>query len=126
MEDKQNFNLTDLMSELNLKDYMGESNELDEKIIDMEKKRKEMLRQKLKNKTNNLRNNRMSKSIKEQTQLESLKSNPAFQNINSEEDMKKTIDMVASSMSKDTKQKKNIKKQMEGLVEKMKSEKSND
>jgi hypothetical protein len=126
MEDKQNFNLTDLMSELNLKDYMGESNELDEKIIDMEKKRKEMLRQKLKNKTNNLRNNRMSKSIKEQTQLESLKSNPAFQNINSEEDMKKTIDMVASSMSKDTKQKKNIKKQMEGLVEKMKSEKRND
>jgi hypothetical protein len=122
MEEKQNFNLTDLMSELNLKDYMGESTELDEKIIDMEKKRKEMLRQKLKNKTNNLRNNRMSKSIKEQTQLESLKSNPAFQNIKSEEDMKKTIDMVASSMSKDSKQKKNIKKQMEGLVEKMKTE----
>ena len=118
-EEKQNFNLTELMSQINLKDYMGENNQLDEKLVEMEKQRKELLRQKLRNKTNSLRNNRMSKNAREQNQIESLKSNPAFQNINSNEDMKKAIDMVASSMSKDSKQKKNIKKQMEQLVGKM-------
>jgi hypothetical protein len=123
MEDKQEFNFTELMNNINLKDYMGENKDLDDKLIDMEKKRKEILRQKLRNKTNSLRNNRMPKNIKEQSQLDSLKNNPAFQNINSEEEMKKAIDMVASSMSKDSKQKKNIKKQMEGLVDKMKVDK---
>jgi hypothetical protein len=118
-EQKQEFNLTDLMSQINLKEYIGQNEELDEKIIEMEKKRKEELREKLRNKTNNLRNNRMSKNVRQQNQIETLKSNPAFQNVNSNEDMKKTIDMVASSMSKDSKQKKNIKKQMEQLVGKM-------
>ena len=70
-----------------------------------------------------LRNNRMSKNVREQGQIESLKSNPAFQNLNSEEEIKKAIDMVASSMSKDSKQKKNIKKQMENLVDKMNTDK---
>jgi len=122
-EDKQNFNLTELMSQINLKDYMGENNQLDEKLVEMEKQRKEQLRQKLRNKTNSLRNNRMSKNVREQGQIESLKSNPAFQNLNSEEEIKKAIDMVASSMSKDSKQKKNIKKQMENLVDKMNTDK---
>jgi hypothetical protein len=122
-EDKQNFNLTELMSQINLKDYMGENNQLDKKLVEMEKQRKEQLRQKLRNKTNSLRNNRMSKNVREQGQIESLKSNPAFQNLNSEEEIKKAIDMVASSMSKDSKQKKNIKKQMENLVDKMNTDK---
>jgi len=122
-EEKQNFNLTELMSQINLKDYMGENNQLDEKLVEMEKQRKELLRQKLRNKTNSLRNNRMSKNVREQGQIESLKSNPAFQNLNSEEEIKKAIDMVASSMSKDSKQKKNIKKQMENLVDKMNTDK---
>jgi len=122
-EDKQNFNLTELMSQINLKDYMGENNQLDEKLVEMEKQRKEQLRQKLRNKTNSLRKNRMSKNVREQGQIESLKSNPAFQNLNSEEEIKKAIDMVASSMSKDSKQKKNIKKQMENLVDKMNTDK---
>jgi hypothetical protein len=122
-EEKQNFYLTELMSQINLKDYMGENNQLDEKLVEMEKQRKELLRQKLRNKTNSLRNNRMSKNVREQGQIESLKSNPAFQNLNSEEEIKKAIDMVASSMSKDSKQKKNIKKQMENLVDKMNTDK---
>ena len=120
-DQKQELNLMDLMSEINLKSYMGESPEMDEKILEMEKKRKEMLRQKLRNKMNSFKNNRMSKDHKQQVQMDSLKNNPAFQNINSQEEMKKAIDMVASSMSKDSKQKKNIKKQMEELVDKMKS-----
>ena len=49
----------------------------------MEKKRKEILRQKLRNKTNSLRNNRMPKSIREENQINTLKNNPAFQNISS-------------------------------------------
>ncbi len=114
--DKQEFNFKDLMSQIDLKDYMGESQELDEKLIEMEKQRKEQLRQKLRNKTNNFRNNRMTKDIRQQNQMEQLKKNPAFQNIGSEEEMKKAIDMVASSMAKDSKQKKNIKKQMEGMM----------
>ena len=118
--EKQEFNFKDLMSQVNLQDYMGESAELDEKLVEMEKQRKEMLRQKLRNKTNSFRNNRMTKDIKQQNQMEQLKKNPAFQNIGSEEEMKKAIDMVASSMAKDSKQKKNIKKQMEGLIDKVK------
>ena len=123
MDEKQEFNLSDLMSELNLKDYMGENSDIDNKLIEMEKKRKEILRQKLRNKTNSLKNNRMSKSFREKNQIESLKNNPVFQNTNSEEDVKKAIDMFASSMAKDSKQKKNIKKQMEGLVNKMNTDK---
>jgi hypothetical protein len=120
MTEKQEFNLNELMSQINLKDYIGEDPDLDEKLKEMEQNRKEMLRQKLRKKTHSMRHNRMSKDIRQHNQMEELKKNPAFSNIGSEEEMKKAIDMVASSMSKDSKQKKNIKKQMQGLIEKVK------
>lgn len=121
-EEKQQFNLNDIMSNLNLKDYMGQSEELDNKLVEMENKRKNDLRQKLRQKTNNMRNNRSGKSMREQSQINALKENALFQNINnnSEEEIKKAIETMASSFSKDSRQKKNIKKQVGKLVEKMK------
>jgi hypothetical protein len=121
LEQNQSFNLEDLMSQINLNDYKGVVPELDNKIKDLQLKRKEELKQKLRAKTNNLRNNRMSKEIRENNQINSLKENPMFQNINNVEDTKKIIETMASSMSKDSKQKKNIKKQIEKLVDKMKT-----
>ncbi len=118
--EKQEFNFNDLMSQINLKDYVGQNQELDEKLFELENKRKEMLRNKLRTKTNNMRNNRMTKDIRQQTQMEQIKKSPVFQNAKSEDEMKKAIDMVASSLSKDPKQKKNIKKQMDSLMSKLK------
>lgn len=122
MNEKQSFNLDELMSELNLKDYMGESQELDGKLKEIQEKRKDELRKKLRQKTNNMRNNRSGKILREQNQINSLKENPLFQNIGNgnEDEIKKVIETMASSFSKDPKQKKNIKKQMEKLVEKIK------
>lgn len=122
LEQNQSFNLEDLMSQINLNDYKGVVPELDNKIKDLQLKRKEELKQKLRAKTNNLRNNRMSKEIRENNQINNLKENPMFQNINNGEDTKKIIETMASSMSKDSKQKKNIKKQIEKLVDKMKTQ----
>lgn len=120
MNEKQEFNLNDIMSNINLKDYVGINPELDEKIVEHDKKRKDELKQKLKNKLNNMKNSRMNKNYKEETQLNSLKNNPAFQNMDNQENVKKAIDMMASSYSNDSKQKKNIKKQIEKLVDKIK------
>jgi hypothetical protein len=122
MNEKQSFNLDELMSELNLKDYMGENQELDGKLKEIQEKRKDELRKKLRQKTNNMRNNRSGKILREQNQINSLKENPLFQNIGNgnEDEIKKVIETMASSFSKDPKQKKNIKKQMEKLVEKIK------
>lgn len=122
MNEKQSFNLDELMSELNLKDYMGESQELDGKLKEIQEKRKDELRKKLRQKTNNMRNNRSGKILREQNQINSLKENPLFQNIGNgnEDEIKKVIETMASSFSKDPKQKKNIKKQIEKLVDKIK------
>lgn len=120
MTTQNTFDLKDLMSQVDLNSYLGESKEIDETIKDLEIKRKEELRKKLRAKTNNMRNNRMSKDIREDNKLNALKESPLFQNLTNQEDMKKAIDMMASSFSKDSKQKKNIKKQMERLVEKIK------
>jgi hypothetical protein len=121
-DEKQQFNLNEIMSNLNLKDYMGQDPELDKKLKELDEKRKNDLKQKLRQKTNNMKNNRLGKSTKEQTQINALKQNPMFQNIQNtnNEDIKRAIETMASSFSKDPRQKKNIKKQVEKLVEKMK------
>jgi len=119
-DNKQSLDLKDLMSQLNLKDYMGVNPELDQKITELENKRKEDLRNKLRNKTNNMKNNRLGKGFREQNQINALKQTPLFDNIQNNEEMKNAIDRMVSSMAKDSKQKKNIKKQVEKLVEKSK------
>lgn len=121
-DEKQQFDLAEIMSKMNLKDYMGQDPELDKKLIELDEKRKNDLKQKLRQKTNNMRNNRLGKSSREQSQINALKENPMFQNIGntSEEEIKKAIEMMASSFSKDPRQKKNIKKQVGKLVDKMK------
>ena len=73
MEEKQSLDLKDIMSQMNLKDYMGINPELDEKIIELKDKRKEELRNKLRSKTNTMRNNRMNKNIREENQINALK-----------------------------------------------------
>lgn len=80
---------------------------------------KEELRKKLRDKTNNMRNCRMSKSLREEQQIKTLKENPAFQNNGSNDDVKNMIEKMASNMAHDPKQKKNLKKQMENLIGKM-------
>ena len=85
---------------------------------------KEDLKKKLRDKRNALKNNRLGKIYQEKNQIKALKENPLFQNINggnaNDTDIKNTIESMASNMSNDPKQKKNIKKQMNHLIEKMK------
>jgi predicted outer membrane protein len=88
---------------------------------------KEDLKKKLRDKRNALKNNRLGKKYQEDNQIKTLKENPLFQNMNggnlngaNDADIKNTIESMASKMSNDPKQKKNIKKQMNHLIEKMK------
>jgi hypothetical protein len=82
--------------------------------------RREELRKRLHAKTNTLKGNRASKNAREQNQINELKANPMFQNAGSNEtDIKNMIDAYASKMTSDPKQKKNIKKQMDSLIQKM-------
>ena len=137
LDKTQAFNLKDLLNDENIKSYqdiLGNSGILQNanlesgisqntnKIISDEERRN-ILRQKLRAKTNTLRSNRMSKDIKEKTQIDMLKENPMFKNLDSQNnvDMNNIIEKMASSMSKDPKQKKNIKKQISNIVEKMKT-----
>jgi hypothetical protein len=126
----QSFNIKDLINDEDLSKYSDLINNLDlnnlnlnnlnldksEKIIND----KEEIRRKLREKTNSLRNNRLGKKTKEDNQIKALKENPMFQNIDSNSDMKGVIDKMASNMSNDPRQKKNIKKQIEKLVDKIK------
>jgi hypothetical protein len=110
----KSFNIKDLVDIENLVNY---SDETDKPI----KSNRDELRAKLRSKTNSLRNNRMSKNIKEENQMKSLKENPMFKDIDPNSvDMKNIIENMSNKMCADPKQKKNIKKQMEKLVEKMK------
>ena len=90
---------------------------LQNNVDDAEKKRNE-LRAKLRQKTNQMSQSRQSKDIQMKNQLEMMKDNPMFSNAlqGTQEDKKKIIDMYASSVTKDSKQKKNIKKQMEKIM----------
>jgi hypothetical protein len=111
LDENKSFNLKDLINPEILNKYVQSNleNELDEK--ENIEKRREILRQKLRAKTNTLRNNRSSKDAKEQNQLNMLKENPLFKNIEGadNETMKKIIDNMASKMTNDPKQKKMLK-----------------
>jgi len=115
----ENFDLKDLMANINLDNYKGIDKNLDEKIEQLRTRQNEDLRKKLRQKINNSKNSRMSKSIRQDNQINMLKENTLFKNAQNEEDIKKAIDTIASSMTKDSRQKKNVKKQMEKLVDKM-------
>lgn len=120
--EKKSFNLKDL---IDIPSEMLESLNLNTEE-DKEKERLqniEALKKKLREKRNSLRNNRLGKRYKEDNQIKTLKENPLFQNLNGNFDspeIKMAIENMASKMSNDPKQKKNIKKQMENLLEKMK------
>jgi hypothetical protein len=103
---------------------------IEEKIIDSEIiseedriKNLEILKKKLRNKQDELRNNRKSKNQKEDSRIKMLKENPLFKNLGSlnTPEAKKMIDTMASKMCADPKQKKAMKKQMEKLINKMDS-----
>ncbi len=119
-------NLLDYIKDEDIMSYLEESKNnpslapIDIDMNEIQRKRKEIIRQKLRNKMNNFKNNRSGKESIERMQLEALKNNESFRNIQgNNEEMKKAIESLASNMTKDPKQKKNIKKQMDKLVEKI-------
>ena len=79
------------------------------------------LKKKLEDKRNSIKNKKQPLITKEDNQINMLKNNPLFKNIENadKESIKKIIDTVASSMKNDSKQKKIIKKQVEKLIDKM-------
>ena len=121
-DEKKSFNIKDLVDIEDLNNYTSELLKNNENEVDnLSKPSRDELRAKLRAKTNSLKNNRMSKNIKEENQMKSLKENPMFKNVDPNSvDMKNMIESMANKMCADPKQKKNIKKQMEKLVEKMK------
>ena len=118
MEDTKSFNLKDLITPDILNKYVETNLEEKNKLNEINR---EILRKKLRNKTNNLRLNRSSKDANEKNQLNMLKENSLFQNIEGadNETMKKMVDAMASKMTNDSKQKKNAKKQITKLLEKI-------
>jgi hypothetical protein len=84
----------------------------------------ERVKQRLQAKKEELRNKRTGKFNQKShnPQLEALKQNPLFANIHNApaEEIKKAIDMMASKMTNDAKQKKNAKKQINQLLEQLK------
>ena len=119
-------NLLDHIRDEDIISYLEESKNdpslapIDIDMNEIQRKRKEILKQRLRNKMNNFKNNRSGKESIERMQLEALKNNESFRNIQgNNEEMKKAIESLANNMTKDPKQKKNIKKQMDKLVEKM-------
>lgn len=136
-ESNKSFDFKSLLSDDKFKEYMGKNVDMN-KISELlgngptqESKqeeedpalRREELRRKLRAKTNSLKGNRMSKQEREKNQINELKKNPMFQNAGlaggNNDDIKNMIDAYASKMTNDPKQKKNIKKQMDSLIEKM-------
>lgn len=123
-QNAKNVDMNKLSEFINSKlDINEESTEKTEKTVITEERREE-LRRRLHEKTNVLKGNRTSKETREINQINELKKNPLFQtggNANSE-DIKNMIEAYSSKMTKDAKQKKNIKKQMINLIEKMNNE----
>jgi hypothetical protein len=126
----ESLNLKDLIKSEDLQAYQdilanGNLDNMQNNEPDNEEARRNYLRQKLRAKTKQLQSSRMSKDIREKSQIEMLKENPMFKNLNSVEGqqnpelMKETIEKIAASMCKDPRQKKNIKKQLGNIIEKM-------
>ncbi len=137
-ESNKSFDFKSLLNDEKLKEYMGKNidmNKISELLgggIEVQKSkqveedpalRREELRRKLRAKTNSLKSNRISKQEREQNQINELKTNPMFQNAGlnggNNDEIKNMIDAYASKMTTDPKQKKNIKKQMDNLIQKM-------
>jgi len=134
-ESNKSFDFKSLLSDDKFKEYMGKNVDMNKigellgSVTTQESKqedpalRREELRRKLRAKTNSLKGNRSSKQEREQNQINELKKNPMFQNAGlaggNNDDIKNMIDAYASKMTSDPKQKKNIKKQMDSLIEKM-------
>jgi hypothetical protein len=124
--ENQSLNIKDLIPKESLDEYLHISKDILDKTFDEKKENRELLRQKLRNKTNILKGNRISKDLREKNQINELKKNPMFQSLNNidntDVNMNSMIDKMASSMTKDPKQKKNIKKQLDKLIDKMKEQ----
>ncbi len=101
-----------------LPNTLKQNNQSSSKQEDDAQKKRNELRDKLRKKTNQMAQGRQSKDQQMKNQLEVMKDNPLFSNAfeGSDEDKKKVIDMYASSVTKDSKQKKNIKKQLEKIM----------
>ena len=126
----ESLNLKDLIKPEDLEAYQnilshnnGNLDSNQDNQPDNEEARRNYLRQKLRAKTKQLQSSRMSKDMREKSQIEMLKENPMFKNLNGQQQnpelMKETIEKIASSMCKDPRQKKNIKKQLGNIIEKM-------
>ena len=130
LEVSQDTSKYDVIEEEEKKDYENELN--NQQIIseeEKEKKRQEninALKIKLQKQKEELRNKRLGRNQSnpstQNSQLEALKKNPLFSNINnsSEEEIKKAVEMMASKMTNDGKQKKNAKKQINQLLSQLK------
>ena len=95
---------------------------LTEEIIMMNR---EKLKKRTQEKMNSKKNNKQNP---QNTQIKALQNNPLFKNLNlnlvNDIDIKKVIEDLSSKMTTDSKQKKNIKKQVNKLIEKIKEQNS--
>ena len=125
---KQSFNLKDLIDEKEINKYkeIEEEEKNNEKDIISEEELKEIKRQealkKLKEKKEAFKNQRLGKKGQQKNQINQLMSNPLFANLDlsNSEEIKKAVELMAGKMTNDPKQKKNAKKQIAKLVDKMK------
>lgn len=125
---KQSFNLKDLLDENEINKYKeieeqeknNESNTISEE--EQKKIRREEVLKKLKEKKEAFKNKRLGKVGQQKNQINQLMSNPLFSNLNlnNNDEIKKAIELMAGKITNDSKQKKNAKKQIAKLVDKMK------
>jgi hypothetical protein len=128
---KSSFNLNDLMNigqnpeiQQQLQGMMGEQfNQFQKSEKEGEKElSKEELRKKLRAKMNQLSSQRQGKDAQQQKQIEQLKSNPMVQSMGNKVDINMLIDQVMkqNNIPNTPQHRKNVKKQVEALMEKMK------
>lgn len=126
---KSSFNLNDLMNigqnpeiQQQLQGIMGEQFQQfqrDEKKD--ENLSKEEMRKKLREKINQMSSQRQGKDVQQKKQIEQLKSNPMVQSMGKKVDINMLIDQVMkqNNIPNTPQHRKNVKKQVEALMEKM-------
>ena len=126
---KQSFNLKDLIDEKEINKYKEieeEEKNKEKNIINDEEQKKKIIREealkRLKEKKEAFKNKRLGKTGQNKNQINQLMSNPLFNNLNlnNSDEIKNAINLMADKMTNDPKQKKNAKKQIAKLVDKMK------
>lgn len=126
---KQSFNLKDLIDEKEINKYKEieeEEKNKEQNIISDEEQKKKVIREealkRLKEKKEAFKNKRLGKVGQQKSQINQLMSNPLFSNLNlnNSDEIKKAVELMAGNMTNDPKQKKNAKKQIAKLVDKMK------